>query len=315
MDKIKLGISSCLLGEKVRFDGGHKLDHYIRETLGRYVDWVPVCPEVGYGLPVPRESMRLVATAAAPRLITSATGVDHTDGMRRWAGKRLNELEKEDLCGFIFKSGSPSSGMRGVKVYNHSGILSRGGVGIFAGAFMKRFPLTPVEDDVRLQNPSVRENFIERVFVFRSWKEFQGRGGKVRDLASFHTGHKLLILSHSARHCRILDSIIANAKRHRPEKLHFQYISNLMEGLKFPSTPKKNRNVLIHVLGYFKKMISPDEKKELLAMIEKYHEGLVPLIVPITLIKYYVRKYGEQYLARQHYLDPPPGELMLRNQV
>jgi uncharacterized protein YbgA (DUF1722 family)/uncharacterized protein YbbK (DUF523 family) len=302
-NKIKLGISSCLLGEKVRYDGGHKLDHYLKETL------------VEYGLPVPREAMHLAGTEEGPRLVTSRTGVDHTDGMRRWAGQRLNELENEGLCGFIFKSRSPSSGMRGVKVYKPSGIPVRTGVGIFAGAFMERFPLLPVEDDGRLQDPALRENFIERTFVFRRWKEFQDSGAKIKDLVSFHTAHKLLILSHSTRHYRTLGSMVAAAKQHKPEKLHSEYIYNLMEGLKLVSTAKKNTNVLHHILGYFKKRISSDEKQELLEVIENYHKGHVPLIVPVTLIRHYVRKYGEQYLARQHYLNPHPVELMLRNHV
>lgn len=315
MESIRLGISSCLLGEKVRFDGGHKLDHYIRETLGRYVDWVPVCPEVEYGLPVPREAMRLVKTAEGPRLMTSRTGVDHTDGMKRWAARRLDELGKEGLCGFIFKSKSPSSGMRGINVYNPSGIPARTGVGIFAGAFMERFPLIPVEDDGRIQDPALRENFIERVFVFRRWKEFQSSGGKIKDLVSFHTDHKLLILSHSIKHYRTLGIMVASAKRYRPERLHFEYIEKLMEGLKLLSTAQKNTNVLNHMLGYFKKMISSEEKQELLEVIENYHKGVVPLIVPITLIKHYVRKYDERYLGRQHYLNPHPAELMLRNHI
>ena len=315
MEKIRLGISSCLLGEKVRYDGGHKLDHYIRETLGRYVDWVSVCPEVEYGLPVPREAMHLVATAEGPRLVTSRTGVDHTGGMKRWAARRLDELGREDLCGFIFKSRSPSSGMRGVKVYNPSGVQVRTGVGIFAGAFMDRFPLIPVEDDGRLQDPALRENFIERVFVFGRWEEFQVGGGKIKDLVSFHTDHKLLILSHSLRHYRTLGSLVADAKKYRPEKLHSEYVGTLMEGLKLLSTTKKNTNVLNHMLGYFRKQISSGEKQELLGVIEDYHKGLVPLIVPVTLIKHYVRKYDERYLARQHYLNPHPAELMLRNHV
>jgi len=314
-NKIKLGISSCLLGEKVRYDGGHKLDPYLRETLGQYVTWLPVCPEVEYGLSVPREAMHLVGTEEGPRLMTTHTGVDHTDGMRRWAGQRINELEKEDLCGFVFKSKSPSSGMRGVKVYNPSGIPVRTGVGIFAGAFMEHFPLLPVEDDGRLQDPALRENFIERVFVFRRWKKFQDDGIKIKGLVSFHTDHKLLILSHSVRHYRTLGSMVAGAKYYEPEKLHSEYIYDLMAGLKFLSTVKKNTNVLHHILGYFKKMISSGEKQELLEVIENYHKGYVPLIVPVTLIRHYVRKYGEQYLARQHYLNPHPVELMLRNHV
>lgn len=313
--KIRLGISSCLLGEKVRYDGGHKLDHYLTDTLGQYVDWVPVCPEVEYGLPVPREAMQLIGNPQSPRLVTTRTGIDYTVGMKRWALRRLEALEREELCGFIFKSRSPSSGMRGVKVYNTSGIPVRTGVGIFARAFMERFPLIPVEDSGRLQDPALRENFIERVFVFRRWREFQSTGGTIKDLVSFHTDHKLLILSHSISHYRTLGTLVAQAKQYQPEKLYSEYIKNLLEGLKFLATARKNTNVLNHMMGYFKKKIASDEKQELLEVIGKYHRGLVPLIVPVTLIKHYVRKYEEPYLARQHYLNPHPAELMLRNHV
>jgi len=170
--KIRLGISSCLLGEKVRYDGGHKLDHFLTDTLGKYVDWIPVCPEVESGLPVPREAMRLAGDPSSPRLVTVKTGIDHTERILHWTEKKLRELEKQDLCGFVFKSRSPSSGMRGVKVYGQSGVPSRSGTGVFAGAFMSRFPLMPVEDEGRLHDPGLRENFIERIFVFKRWKEF-----------------------------------------------------------------------------------------------------------------------------------------------
>ena len=174
-DKIKLGISTCLLGEKVRYDGSHQLDHFLTDSLGRYVKWVSVCPEVECGLPVPREAMRLVGTPESPRLVTARTGIDHTKGMISWAQIRLSQLEKEDLCGFVFKSRSPSSGMRGVKVYSSSGIPINKGIGIFAAAFMHQFPLMPVEDDGRMHDPVLRENFIERVFVFKRWEGIQGK--------------------------------------------------------------------------------------------------------------------------------------------
>jgi len=172
MEKIKIGISSCLLGEKVRYDGGHKLDRYITDTLGQFFEWVPVCPEVEYGLSVPREEMHLMGNLGSPRLVTIHTGIDHTEGMLKWAKKKLKELEKEELCGFIFKSKSPSSGIGGVKVYTFSGVPSQKGVGIFGGAFIQYFPLIPVIDEGRLHDPNLRENFIERVFVYKRWKEF-----------------------------------------------------------------------------------------------------------------------------------------------
>ena len=172
-EKIKLGISSCLLGKKVRYDGGHKLDHFLADTLGAYVDWVPVCPEVESGLSVPREAMHLVGDPEAPRLVTIRSGVDHTSRMRRWANKKVTALAAEDLCGFVFKSRSPSSGMRGVKIYSPEGMPVGTGSGIFAKAFQDRFPLLPVEDEGRLHDPALRENFIERIFVYKRWQEFR----------------------------------------------------------------------------------------------------------------------------------------------
>jgi uncharacterized protein YbgA (DUF1722 family)/uncharacterized protein YbbK (DUF523 family) len=313
MEKIKIGVSSCLLGEKVRYDAGHKLDRYITDTLGRYFEWEPVCPEVEYGLPVPREPMRLVGDPDSPRLITIRTGIDHTEGMLKWAEKKLGELEKEELCGFIFKSRSPSSGIEGVKVYTPSGMPSHRGVGIFGGAFMQKFPATPVIDDGRLHDPSLRENFIERVFVYRRWQEFIKKSAYIKDLITFHTEHKLLILSHSPKHFSVLGQLVAKAKQYTREDLNAEYIILLMEGLRLIATVKKNVNVLQHIVGYFKNQISSDDRKELLEVIENYHKGYLPLIVLMVLVKHYVWKFDEPYLKEQYYLNPHPMELMLRN--
>jgi uncharacterized protein YbgA (DUF1722 family)/uncharacterized protein YbbK (DUF523 family) len=313
--KIKIGISTCLLGERVRYDGRHKLDRFITETLGQYFQWVPVCPEVEYGLSVPREEMRLVGVPESPRLMTRRTGVDHTKGMLKWAERRLEELEGEELCGFIFKSRSPSSGIWGVKVYTPSGMPSKRGAGIFGGAFMRRFPLIPVEDDGRLHNPALRENFIERIFVFKRWRDFLREGASRKGLVAFHTRQKLLVLAHSPSHYKALGRLVAEAKKYRTEVLLSEYIRALMEGLRLLATVKKNTNVLLHTMGYFRKRLTADEKQELLEVIENYHRGLLPLVVPVTLIRHYVRKFDEPYLKEQYYLDPHPVELMLRNHV
>jgi uncharacterized protein YbgA (DUF1722 family)/uncharacterized protein YbbK (DUF523 family) len=315
MNKIILGISSCLLGNNVRYDGGHKLDHFLVDTLGQYVDWVPVCPEVECGLPVPREAMHLVGDPEDPRLVTIRTGVDHTARMKRWAKKRTTELEKEELCGFVFKSRSPSSGMRGVKIYTDAGMPNTTGSGIFAHAFMKEFPLLPVEDEGRMHDPCLRENFIERVFVYRRWLEYIRKDGSLGGLVAFHTDHKYLVMAHSQKHYTALGKMVAAGKSARRDRLHTDYLETLMEGLQLLATPKKNTNVLQHMAGYFKDKISAEEKRELLEVIVSYHDGLVPLIVPVTLLKHYIRKYKEAYLSRQAYLNPHPLELMLRNHV
>lgn len=313
--KIKMGISSCVLGEKVRYDGGHKLDHYLKDTLGQFVEWTPVCPEVECGLSVPREAMRLTGTPEAPRLVTRKTGIDYTDRMQQWPGGGWKSSKRTTCAASSLKAGRRVPACGGVKVYNTSAVPSTSAVGIFASAYMEHFPLMPVEDDGRLNDPDLRENFIESIFVFKRWKELVRGKGRIRDLVDFHSDHKLLILSHSPRHYSALGRLVANAKEYRPERLKSDYLKILMDGLKLLATVKKNTNVLQHMMGYFKKQLQPDEKKEMGEVIEKYHRGLVPLIVPIVFVRHYVRKYGEPYLKRQYFLNPHHVDLMLRNHV
>ena len=313
--KIRLGVSACLLGENVRFDGGHKLDRFITDTLGQFVEYVPVCPEVECGLPVPREAMRLVGDPANPRLVTSRTQVDHTERMVAWARKQVPELESEGLCGCIFKSNSPSSGMERVRVYDANGVPSKSGVGIFARVFMEHFPLLPVEDEGRLHDMKLRENFIERVFTLKRWRDTLAAGRTRGGCVAFHTRHKLLLLAHSPKHYREMGRLVAHAKELPPDDLFPRYEALLMEAMRLKATPVKHANVLQHLMGYFREQLSPDEKQELLAAIENYRNGHVPLIVPVTLINHYVRKYDQPYLKDQWYLNPHPIELQLRNHV
>lgn len=315
VEKIKLGISACLLGQKVRYDGGHKLDRFLRDTLGQYVEYVPVCPEVECGLPVPREPMHLEGDPDSPRLVTLRTKEDMTERMEGWARKRTAELGREGLCGFIFKSDSPSSGMERVKVYNEKGMPIKKGVGLFARIFMDAFPLLPVEEEGRLHDPEIRENFIERIFALKRWREMVGQGESRRNLVDFHTRHKLLILSHSPAHYREMGKLVAQAKAMPIKQLFRQYEGLLMASLAMKATARKNSNVLMHMMGYFKKQLSPEEKQELLEVIDNYRRGSIPLVVPITLVRHYVRKYNQLYLQEQVYLDPHPLELQLRNHV
>jgi uncharacterized protein YbgA (DUF1722 family)/uncharacterized protein YbbK (DUF523 family) len=311
--KIRLGISACLLGEKVRYDGGHKLDRYLTDTLGRFVEYVPVCPEVEAGFGVPREAMHLEGNPNAPRLVTRRTKRDLTEPMLEWAKERVLELEAQDLCGFIFKSRSPSSGMERIPVYNEKGMPVKKGVGLFARIFMEHFPLLPVEDEGRLHDPKLRENFIECVFVFKRWRECLSRGRSRRGLIDFHTKHKLLILSHSPKHYQMMGRLVGQAKAFALDELYQTYQRLLLEALRLKTTIKKNANVLQHMMGYFKKELSADEKQELLEIIGLYREVYVPLIVPITLMNHYIRKYDQPYLKEQYYLQPHPIELQLRN--
>ncbi len=314
-EKVRIGISTCLLGEPVRWNGGHSRDRFITDTLGQYFEWVPVCPEVECGLPVPRETLRQVGDPENPRLVTTKTGVDHTERMLEWAAKRVRQLEEEGLCGFIFKSKSPSSGMERVKVYNAKGHPENKGVGMFARAFMNHFPLVPVEEDGRLHDPRLRENFIEAVFVLRRWREALRAGTTMGNLVDFHTRHKLLLLAHNPAMYREMGKMVAGGKKLPPDELYADYEKKLVAALRLKATARKNVNVLQHLLGYFKKELSADEKKELLDIIDQYRQGNVPLIVPITLVNHYVRKYDQPYLRQQVYLQPHPVDLKLRNHV
>jgi len=315
MEKIRLGISACLLGEPVRYDGGHKLDRYLRDTLGQYAEYVPVCPETEAGFGIPRESMHLEGDVDSPRLVTSRTGRDMTEPMVAWANERVRQLESEELCGFIFKSNSPSSGMERVKLFDHNRVPRKIGVGIFAGIFMKHFPLLPVEEEGRLHDPMLRENFIERIFIAKRWRDLIAEKPGVGELIDFHTRHKLLIMAHSPKHGSMMGKLVAAAKQTPRDELFGRYQTLLMDGVRLRATIRKNTNVLQHLMGYFKRDLTADEKQELLEVIDHYHRGYVPLIVPITLIRHYVRKYDQPYLKQQVYLNPHPLELALRNHV
>jgi uncharacterized protein YbgA (DUF1722 family)/uncharacterized protein YbbK (DUF523 family) len=314
MAAIKLGISTCLLGEGVRWNGGHKLDRFLTDTLGQFVQYCPVCPEVECGFGIPREPLRLVGDPHAPRLVTARTQQDYTERMLRWARRRVRALEREDLSGFIFKGASPSCGMKGVKVYDEQGLSATSGAGLFARVFVHHFPLLPVEDEGRLHDPSLRENFIERVFTMKRWRDASRAVRHSRGaLVQFHTEHKLLILSHSPRHYRHMGRLVAQGAATSISSLYDEYQKLLIEALHLKATPAKHYNCLQHITGYFKKQLSSDAKQELLEVIDHYRAGNVPLIVPVTLINHFIRLFDEPYLQQQYYLHPHPLELQLRN--
>lgn len=315
-EPVRILVSACLLGEKVRYDGGHKRDLFLNETLGPFVEWVRVCPEVECGLPVPREAMRLVGDPTRPRLVTGRSGIDHTERMERWAKARLEELSALDLCGYICKKDSPSSGMERVKVYGAGdGIPARTGAGVFTRMFMERFPRIPVEEEGRLTDPVLREMFVERVFCLRRFRDLLARPLARGALVDFHTDHKLLLLSHDRKHYEEMGRLVAGAKSFPVGTLYRKYEELFLAALTRKATPKKCADVLLHMMGYFRKMLSTTEKQEIIVVIDHYRRRLVPLVVPVTLIRHYVRKYDVSYLARQVFLNPHPVELMLRNHV
>lgn len=311
---IAIGVSSCLLGERVRYDGGHKHDRYLTDTLGAFFRFVPVCPEAGCGLSTPREAMRLERDDDGVKLITRMSRIDHTDRMLAWCRRKVVELEAEDLCGFIFKKDSPSSGLFKVKVYS-KGMPVKAGRGLFADAVVRHFPLLPVEEEGRLHDMALRENFIERVFAFRRWKDLVAGGKEIGRLVEFHGNHKLLLMAHSPEGQRELGKLVAHGREMGCDELFARYEELFMKTLALLATPRKNTNVLQHIAGYFKKELTKEEKVELQGVIGDYHARLVPLVVPVTLLRHYVKKFGQEYLLRQVYLSPTPTELMLRNHV
>jgi uncharacterized protein YbgA (DUF1722 family)/uncharacterized protein YbbK (DUF523 family) len=314
-DRLRLGISACLLGHEVRFDGGHKRDPFLTEIFGRYVEWVPVCPEVEAGLGTPREAMRLVGESQHPRLITIKSGRDHTEALHKMTADRLESLRALDLSGYVFKKDSPSCGVERVRIYNQHGMPSRNGVGIFARAFIERFPLIPVEEEGRLCDPLLRDNFIERVFCYRRYQNVIRDGVTRQAVVRFHTVHKYLLMAHSQQLYQELGRLVGRAAQYRPKELAHRYGELFMKTLAVKATVRKHANVLHHLMGYFKNRLSPQEKAELLSLIEDYHQGLTPLIVPLTLVKHYVQKFDVRYIHDQVYLNPHPKELMLRNHV
>ena len=312
---LRLGISRCLLGDEVRFDGGHKRDHFLTDVLGRYVEWIPICPEVEAGLGTPREAMRLVGNPRRPRLMTITSKHDHTEAMDTMIEERLKSLSKLDLSGFIFKKGSPSCGVERVRVYTEQGMPSHSGSGIFAKAFREQFPLIPVEDEGRLCDPSLRENFIERVFSYRRFQDLVQTGITRQALVRFHTIHKYLLLAHSQQHYETMGRLVSQAKQYRPKELTLKYGELFMKALTMKATVRKHVNVLHHIVGHFKGRLTTHEKTELLVVLDDYHRALTPLIVPLTLINHHVRKFDVDYIRDQVYLNPHPKELMLRNHV
>lgn len=312
---LRIGISSCLLGQNVRWDGGHKRDPFLVETLGRFVEWVPVCPEVEMGLGIPRDTLRLERRAGGVRLIMTATGVDHTEGLRKWAEQRLRSLQRLDLSGYVLKKDSPSCGLERVRVYPESGTPTRNGRGLFAQALVDHSPLLPIEEEGRLNDMRLRESFVERVFAYRRLADFFAARWTLGGLVSFHTAHKLQIMAHSTPAYAHLGRLVATAKGTPRAGVAAQYGPRFMAALAQPALPRRHTNVLQHMAGYVTRQLAPPEREELLALIEDYRKELVPLIVPITLLRHHVNRLGVTYLQGQTYLQPHPKELMLRNRV
>jgi uncharacterized protein YbgA (DUF1722 family)/uncharacterized protein YbbK (DUF523 family) len=312
---INIGISACLLGEKVHWDADQKKDRYITDTLGRYFQLIPVCPEVEAGMGVPRESLRLIGDISTPRMIGYKTGKDWTGRMHSYIRKRLKQIENYDLSGFILKKNSPSCGMEKVRVYNKSGRPVKKGRGMFGGALVDRFENMPIEEEGRLNDLILRENFIVRVFGYHNLKNLFKKRFNRGKIVKFHTAYKYLLMSHSPKHFQDLSRMVAQIKKQNPREFKEKYGAFFMKTLSAKSTIRKNSNVLQHIMGFMKSQLNPTAKKDILNVIENYRKGYIPLVVPITLIRHYVDLFDVEYIKDQVYLNPHPEELMLRNHV
>lgn len=309
--KIRLGISSCLLGQKVRFDGSHKLDSYLSGTLGRFFEWVPVCPEVAIGLGVPRPPIRLVGSPSAPRAVgVEDDSVDVTDQLAAYGKRQAHKLD--DVSGYVFKSRSPSCGMERVKIYQHAGVPARSGRGIYADAFLSGRPWLPAEEEGRLADPRQRENFIERVFVYHRWREFMAHGVTAARLVEFHARHKLALMAHDVEACSALGRLVTQAGRRNLKTTGNKYLLRLMQAFRRLATPARHANVLMYLVDHLKKNLDAADKAELLAAIHSYRRREAPFAVPLTLLRHHFRRHPDPTIADQTYLNPDPREWLLR---
>ncbi len=306
----RLGISQCLLGDEVRYDGGHKRDRFLTQVLGHFVEWVPICPEVEAGLGTPREAMRLVGDPHNPRLLTINRQIDHTSTLRQFCARRIREIRGLGLDGYVFKKDSPSCGIRHVRVYRPGSQPTRTGVGLFAQAFHEAFPFIPIEDEGRLNDQDIRENFVQRIFGHRRWRNLFQRRLTRGAIVQFHTQHKYMLLAHSRPHYHTLGRLVASAQSFSPTQLATQYRMLFMEALKVKATIRKHVNVLQHLVGHFKHQMTHAQKIEVQEVIAEYHQGFTPLIAPLTLINHYIREFKIDYLAEQVYIQSYPKRLI-----
>lgn len=312
--RLSIGVSSCLLGQEVRYDGAHKRDRYLTDVLGDYCEFVPICPEVGIGMGIPRPPIRLVERDGALRVLgVREPDVDVTDDLAAYVGKVADKIA--ELDGYVFKRASPTCGVWRVKVYGEGGMPSPTGRGAFAAGVLERWPNLPVEEEGRLNDPVLRENFIERIFVYRRWRALRGAGMTAGALVDFHTNHKLVVMAHNQAAYRRMGQLVAQAGQDGLPARVEAYEAELMSALTRRATRRSHTNVMQHLAGYLKRALDAGDKAELHSVIGDYHQGLVPLVVPLTLFRHHFRRHPHPFVERQVYLRPHPAELMLRNHV
>ena len=315
MTEMRLGVSACLVGDEVRYDGGHRKYPYLVDVLARYFTLVKVCPEVGVGMSTPRETVQLEGRAEAPRMIASETGRDWTARMNRWSRTMVRELKTEDLCGFVFKKNSPSCGVFGVKVFDDKGRLAESGSGLFALEFRRKNPLMPVEEEGRLEDPHVRENFLERVFAYHRLNKVFAGSWKRGAVVDFHSREKYFLMAHSPKHLKQLEQLVVTIGQRPRGEFKTLYMTGFMEAVAVKATHARHTKVLRSLVVCLRDHLTVPEHARVVGLIEQYRSGLIPLVVPLTLLAHFSELHEVPTLAGQTYLHPHPAELMLRNRV
>ncbi len=309
---IKVGVSSCVLGEHVRFDSGHKLSRFVTNELSKHFEFISVCPEVESGMPVPRPTIRLISDKERIALVESKDqSQNHTQSMLDFSAKRVAQLSQQDLCGYIVCAKSPTCGMERVKVYG-SHMAEKTGVGLYTNELMQRMPWLPIEEDGRLNDPVLKENFVTRVFCLDDfYQSMQGEptAGKI---VAFHSRYKLTLMAHHPQSYKLLGKLVANIANYTIDDFFKLYRNGLMQAMAIRASRKNNTNVLMHIQGYFKRDLQGKEKAELCQVIDGYRQGVLPLLAPMTLLKHHMNRYPDDYLQSQKFLNPYPEELRLR---
>ncbi|WP_028022562.1 YbgA family protein [Enterovibrio calviensis] len=315
--KIKLGVSACVIGDKVRFDSGHKRNHFICEELSPYLEFVPVCPEVGIGMSVPRPTIRLLdrGDEIGVRLVeTKNPDADYTDKMTAFSRKKVDHLASMDLCGYVVCAKSPTCGMERVKVYQENGYVAaeKNGVGLYTQQLIARMPWLPIEEDGRLHDPVLRENFVFRIFALRDFYDCMADGVTRRAIVEFHSRYKLVLMAHCPMEYKSLGKFVAKIAEYDLDEFYVEYRTRFMQAIANRASRKNNTNVLMHLQGYFKRDLDKTEKEELAELIHSYRKGIMPLLVPLTLINHHLQQHPDDYLRQQSYLNPYPETLRLR---
>ena len=313
-NKAKIGVSSCLLGNAVRFNRGHCQDKFLTQELNHYFDYLAFCPEVEMGLPTPRPTLRIVLTEKGERLICPKTGEDHTETIQKFSAEKVKELATHQLSGIVLKSASPSCGVFRVKMYTEEGMPTHRSNGFFARAVKAAFPNMPIEEEGRLKDNAIRENFIYRVSAYKDWQE-SIKDHKIHSLFQFHKRHKYRLMAHDQNVLRNLGRLLASHSEKDITQLISAYEKDFFAALSIAPSKGNHANALSHVMGYFSKKMNAKERESLVELIDNYRQDLIPIIVPMTRLRHYLEKFEDPYIQEQIYLYPHPAKLKLLNAV